>query len=81
MGCVRRYLEGMPHMSRCYGIVDADTSRDDLLARGMTEGDADEVLRFREYLRDRAAVKRDGRNAVTPERFQELLDYEAGYVR
>ena len=35
---------------RCGGIVDADTSREELIDRGLTPAAADEVLAYRDQL-------------------------------
>lgn len=38
-------------MRSCGGVIDGLTTREELLARGFTEQGADEVLKFREYLK------------------------------
>jgi hypothetical protein len=60
-------------------IIEENETKEQLMARGVSEHDAVEVIKFREYLRDRSLVT--NKSPQSPEealRIKEMQDYESG---
>jgi len=60
-------------------IIKVNETKEELMAKGVLPGDADEIIKFRDYLRDRSLMTE--KSPQSPEeavRIKEMQDYESG---